>query len=392
MKLYDKYFIYPSKLESLYKEGAIIIPDTNFLLSAYQWRNVTTDKVKKVLQELNTQDKLRIPEQVLYEFVQNRQKVLFEQISFIDHEISRFNEPKKAIKEFMPIAESSPEIDEAQDKRNSLSQAIGDYKNSLKQVKKKIEALIQHDDFLNFIKELCQDSFLPYSEDKEKIREEGQRRIVLGIKPGTNENKGDPTGDFIIWSEVMKLKEHIIFVSNDQKKDWVFKGKGGQQLGTDQLLLSEFYSETGGKSFLHITPNEFIKFMVPHLDKVIEADLDKTNKIGSLEVPLSQMKFGNGPGEINHYWEIRLNRLPTDEDLFAVEDIFKSLGARNIPAILMYDEIAQKHSIIVNGTDADFPEVAIKEYHSAIHNYFGSELISLYYSPIAEDEFDFTRI
>lgn len=370
---YDQYFIYPTELDTLYKNKAIVVPDANFLLLAYQWREVTTDKVKKVLKELSEKERLKIPEQVLYEFSKNRQKILFEQLTLVNDEMKKFNDPKSKIRDFMPAAEESSEINAAQEKRENLSQAINEYKKSLKKVREKIEKLIQKDEYFDFIKSLCQNSFLPYSTDKESLRKEGLRRISLGIKPGTNESKGDPTGDYIIWHEIMQLNEHIIFVSNDQKKDWIYKNSHGQELGMDQLLLAEFHSETDGKSFLHIKPTKFIKYIDPHLDKDIEADLDKSNKDLNVK-SLSELRFGEEEGEINLYWEYWLNRKPNHQDLIAVENIYESLGARNNKFILMLDEFTDRYSIIVDASKGSFlGNVPFRAYSNKVRDYFGSE-------------------
>lgn len=372
---YDKYFIYPTELDTLYKNKAIVVPDANFLLLAYQWREVTTDKVKKVLKELNDQKRLKIPEQVLYEFSKNRQKILFEQLTSVNDEMKRFNDPKSKIRDFMPAAEESSEISDAQAKRDNLNQAIIEYKNSLKKVKKKIENLIEFDEYFDFIKSLCSNSFLPYSKEKELLRQEGMSRISIGIKPGTNESKGDPTGDYIIWHEIMQLQNHVIFVSNDQKKDWIYKNNG-QELGMDQLLLAEFHSKTNGKSFLHITPKKFIKYIDPHLDRDIEEDLDKHNKdFLSHAKSLSDMQFGDKEGEIDLYWEYWLNRTPNQRDVNAVKNIYKKLGANNFVVTLMYDEFSEWYSIIVDGTNAAFPKnIPFMAYSNKVQEHFGKEL------------------
>ncbi|TNP10803.1 hypothetical protein FHY71_26665 [Bacillus tropicus] len=375
MEGYDKYFIYPTELDTLYKNKAIVVPDANFLLLAYQWREVTTDKVKKVLKELNDQKRLKIPEQVLYEFSKNRQKILFEQLTSVNDEMKRFNDPKSKIRDFMPAAEESSEISDAQAKRDNLNQAIIEYKNSLKKVKKKIENLIEFDEYFDFIKSLCSNSFLPYSKEKELLRQEGMSRISIGIKPGTNESKGDPTGDYIIWHEIMQLQNHVIFVSNDQKKDWIYKNNG-QELGMDQLLLAEFHSKTNGKSFLHITPKKFIKYIDPHLDRDIEEDLDKHNKdFLSHAKSLSDMQFGDKEGEIDLYWEYWLNRTPNQRDVNAVKNIYKKLGANNFVVTLMYDEFSEWYSIIVDGTNAAFPKnIPFMAYSNKVQEHFGKEL------------------
>lgn len=377
MELYEKYFMYQPDFKEVFEEGAIIVPDTNFLLMAYQWRNVTIDEVKKVLEGLNKQKRLKIPEQVLVEFSKNRQLVILEQIASIDNEMNKIQKPQSEIKVFMPTAEGSEEIIEAQSKSESLTAAVQEYKNSLKRVKDKIIALTTHDDYFEFIKELCRGSFLPYSEDKDVLRKEGLRRISLGIKPGTNEKKSDPTGDYIIWSEIMNLKQNVIFVSHDQKKDWVFKNNNNQRLGVDQTLLSEFYSKTNGKNFVHVTPKEFIKFLVPELEKIVEEDLDKTNNDILLHaVPSNQLKFGEEIGDIAEYWEIGLNREPTDTDVADIKEIFESEELGSSPIMIVKDVNNDRYTIIV---DCSKDTMIIPEGTTArkLVKRFGKELILL---------------
>ncbi|EDX65368.1 conserved hypothetical protein (plasmid) [Bacillus cereus NVH0597-99] len=343
MKSFEKYFNYQPDFKKMFEEGAIIVPDTNFLLAAYQSRNVTIDEVKKVLEGLNKNNRLIIPEQVIYEFSENRQRIILEQIASIDDEMNKVYNPQKEMKKFMPAAETSSEIIDAQKKRDDLYNASQEYKKSLKKVREKILALINHDEYFEFIKGLCQKSFYPYSKSKDILREEGLRRISFGIKPGTNENKSDPTGDYIIWSEMMALKKNVIFVSNDQKKDWIHKNNKNQQLGVDQTLLSEFFSVTGGKYFVHVTPKEFIKFLVPELEKSIEEDLDRANRIIELDIPDIKSIFKE-----RQYMELRISRIPTIEDVEDIKQMIISSGVTNKPTVFLGYKYGKASSIILS--------------------------------------------
>lgn len=368
MKSYEKYFNYQPDFKKMFEEGAIIVPDTNFLLAAYQSRNVTIDEVKKVLKRLSKDNRLIVPEQVVLEFSKNRQRVILEQIEKIDDEMNKIYNPQKEMKTFMPAAETSTEIIDAQEKREDLFKASQEYRNSLKKVKEKILALINHDDYFEFIKELCRKSFYPYSKSKDMLREEGLKRISLGIKPGTNEDKSDPTGDYIIWSEMMTLKQNVIFVSNDQKKDWIYKNNKNQQIGVDQTLLSEFVSVTGGKYFVHVTPKEFIKFLVPTLEKAVEEDLDRANRI-TVNIQDVKSMYENG-----QYMELTIGRTPTFEDVEAVKKIIISSGVTNKPLVLLnLIRINKKKSSIVidlNGMDENEIELISQQ----ILDHFSNEI------------------
>ncbi|PEV23420.1 hypothetical protein CN419_27855 [Bacillus cereus] len=365
MKSFEKYFNYQPDFKKMFEEGAVIVPDTNFLLAAYQSRNVTIDEVKKVLEGLNKNNRLIILEQVIYEFSENRQRIILEQIASIDDEMNKVYNPQKEIKKFMPAAETSAEIMDAQKKRDDLYNASQEYKKSLKKVREKILALITHDEYFEFIEELCQKSFYPYSKSKDILREEGLKRISLGIKPGTNENKSDPTGDYIIWSEMMTLKQNVIFVSNDQKKDWIHKNNKNQQLGVDQTLLSEFFSVTGGKYFVHVTPKEFIKFLVPTLEKAVEEDLDRANRI-TVDIPDLKLIYEN-----KDYMELTIGRIPTAEDVKDIKKIIISLGITNKPLVLLNYRYNKAFSITISTYGMDEKEIRLIT--QKIIDYFSNE-------------------
>lgn len=372
MKSFEKYFNYQPDFKKMFEEGAIIVPDTNFLLAAYQSRNVTIDEVKKVLEGLNKNNRLIILEQVIYEFSENRQRIILEQIASIDDEMNKVYNPQKEIKKFMPAAETSAEIMDAQKKRDDLYNASQEYKKSLKKVREKILALITHDEYFEFIEELCQKSFYPYSKSKDILREEGLRRISLGIKPGTNESKSDPTGDYIIWSEMMTLEENVIFVSNDQKKDWIHKNNKNQQLGVDQTLLSEFFSITGGKYFVHVTPKEFIKFLVPALEKAVEEDLDKANRSLKIDIPNIKSIFKE-----RQYMELRISRIPTIEDVEDVKQMIISSGVTNKPTVFLEYKYGKASSIILSTYGMDENEVDLIS--QKILEHFSNEIPFLLY-------------
>lgn len=388
---FENYFVYPRDLEEIYSEDdTFVVPDTNFLLSAYQWRDLTTEKVKNVLQDLSKKGRLKLLEHVLYEFVKNRQKNLLEQIRSIDDEMKRFNDPKKYIREFIPTAENSSEVIEAQEKRENLYNQIREYKKSLKKLKDKIQNLVHHDEYYNFIKSLCATSFVPYSKDKNLLKEEGLKRISQGIKPGTNEMKSDPTGDYIIWHEMIQLKKNIIFVSNDQKKDWVYKDLNGVPFGTDQTLLTEFHSETEGKSFIHVLPSKFIKYLDPQMAKEIEVDLNKQEKQDraflKFAIQFSQIDFGEEDGEVTDYWEFKFNRLPRREDSIKIGEIFNTVIDEKFPVILI-NEGEQEYWIMVDCSHYKnkIPQDEIVE---KIKEVMGSELIRARYYPLFDRFYD----
>ncbi|MEC3849052.1 PIN-like domain-containing protein [Bacillus velezensis] len=83
MKDWKRYLYQPKPASELLKESTIVI-DTNVLLAAYQWREVTVNKVLTTLQRLKSEDRLRIPLQVIKEFSKNRTKEIKQRMNDID--------------------------------------------------------------------------------------------------------------------------------------------------------------------------------------------------------------------------------------------------------------------------------------------------------------------
>lgn len=84
-----------------------------------------------------------------------------------------------------------------------------------------------------------------------KILQEGAERYAKKIPPGyedKNKNNGNEFGDLIVWKHLIEISiaenKPIIFISNDQKKDW-YHIDNGKKKGPRHELRREFYDKTG---------------------------------------------------------------------------------------------------------------------------------------------------
>lgn len=71
MENLETYFFQPKRFEDIIQSAKIVI-DTNVLLAAYQYRNITFKELINTLEDLHRQKRLIIPSHVIKEFFKNR--------------------------------------------------------------------------------------------------------------------------------------------------------------------------------------------------------------------------------------------------------------------------------------------------------------------------------
>lgn len=107
-------------------------------------------------------------------------------------------------------------------------------------------------------------SILKMTIGEDELISEYNDRIKFNMPPG-NKDKSKPTngiGDFVIWKTILELgkkeKKDIVFISNDEKNDWVLKGNQ-KTISTKYELVHEFHDETNGNNFLCMTFTNFLE-------------------------------------------------------------------------------------------------------------------------------------
>ncbi|MGW8429225.1 PIN-like domain-containing protein [Peribacillus simplex] len=305
MKDIEAYFHQPKPIEDLLKDSFIVV-DTNVLLSAYQWREVTVNEVLRALIQLNDEDRLRIPLQVVKEFSKNRPKEIIQRINEIENELSKLQK-QRPLNQIVPILEgrdSFVEVDEIQKQYNIIQK---EYRNGLITLRDDLKALFYHDPYLDHIKEILQKAYYsPETNSEEELIKEAEKRFKKKLPPGYRDGtkEENKAGDFIIWDAMKKLKSNVIFVSGDKKTDWVHSDKQDNSVGARRELVEEFYNFTGGKDFAHLSPKEFISIINPEVSDVIKDDLsvtysnEKYNELTIYEKMISDILFEYDPMQI----------------------------------------------------------------------------------------------
>jgi hypothetical protein len=269
-------YYYPDKalFDKLFSE-ALIVFDTNILLDIYRVSPDTSKELMKVIKKLN--DRLWIPYQVGLEY----HKDLFLVVS---GQIKKYRE---AIKEISSIKTSFAEKrnhpflpEELYTKTCELFDELTTF------FEKQCEILSSFIMEKSIKDDLCEqlngkigEGF--NQEELEKIYLEGDQRYKLLIPPGFKDcdkpTVAEKFGDLIIWKEIINKakanQKHIIFVTNDTKKDWFIEFEG-KTYGPNPKLIKEFQDLTGLSIYIY-TLEKFLGYADKIDIKVTETALEE---------------------------------------------------------------------------------------------------------------------
>lgn len=277
------------------KDDCIYILDSNILLLPYKSliKDLDINQVIKLYQDLKSNNKLFITSTTIKEFVKNRPVLLLEAHQKI-LEYKNSIQKKYTIPKFVFLENSN--YDEIKNLEKNLNDAVEKYLEKLSNLLKKLENYNWNDELSNKYSELFdKENIIPDLDEeiKKSLKSIWEKRKKLNIPPGyedQDKNSGE-MGDFIIWNQILEFaKKHecnIIFVSNDQKKDWYHLyslNKNNYPIYPRYELLYEFKKYTMGKDIAIIN---FKKFLELH-------------NIESKEISTDQ-------NEIEHYYNIIKN-------------------------------------------------------------------------------------
>ncbi|MGG0293210.1 PIN domain-containing protein [Bacillus pacificus] len=273
MEYWESYFFQPKPLENIIND-ALVVVDTNVLLAAYQWREVTVNEVLNILKRLNDEDRLRIPEQVIMEFAKRRPTEIIQRINEIDNIISQLQKPKP-LNQRVPMLEGLEVYKKVIDLQEHYVKNLNDYKEGLIEIKQRLKGLFNNDPILDSIKEIVKNArYTPENiGDEKELAKIAKERFANKKPPGYKDGKKEENseGDYIVWAHILSLSSDVIFISAEKKIDWAYTDKHNNVVNVRRELVEEFSRETNGKTFCFINPKDFIKLINPNIsDEVIE--------------------------------------------------------------------------------------------------------------------------
>lgn len=313
--IYDPSVITPELEDKLWND-ALIVFDTCALLDFY----FLTEEYQQIMSDIliAMKDRIWIPAQVKYEFENNHKKGAFNPINekYAETKIqkNKFVDELKALIDLWDKPYYHPFVTESSLK--TIKESLGDLEPKIAEIKtiiskeyqtrkKEVQKLQQKDIVGNAVKQL--NSGVPFSflEIKE-IAKEGRSRYANLIPPGYKDSETKSSirqyGDLIIWKEMIRkareAKKDIIFISNEQKPDWIIKDEtkndklaekpDPNELGNPRReLLTEFEEETGRNMWIYST-SAFIS-KLESIYKPSDPQIEFQGKLGVVRDVIQQL-------------------------------------------------------------------------------------------------------
>jgi len=358
-------------VQDIYND-AIFVLDTNALLLPYNAGKEDMEQITKTYESLIRKQRLFIPEHVIREFVKNRSFKISDLFSNIDVQISQV----PSIKSFeYPILSELEAYRKIKTLKSDISKKIKEYIETLNELKTGITNWNWLDPVTEIYQEIfTNDIIITILQEEDELIKEYNLRIENNIPPGNKDQSKDENaiGDFLIWKTILELGKEkqcdIIFVSNDEKNDWLLKGNK-KSISTKFELVDEYYRYTGGFNFLSVTFNKFLEIqgldleLLPDLTPYFNANeygnndltIDALNEIEYLlhnylsEVDNNQNKTSTIPQEINKYIEIFENnhRKDFNSDWNSLFDYFFRFSSileeiKSLNQEIIYQEVRMK--------------------------------------------------
>lgn len=292
---YETLFIKTKTIEEIFNTAKVVI-DTNILLSAYQTKPITLKAMLEILTELSSRGRLIIPSHVVWEFSRQRPKRIEGIVHELQQHINNLEkvsniQPTKKLVEILPaldiLEEAHKEIlnlqQSFQDSITKVRKESNKYKDGLSKLTSELSNYFDRDPIVEKYEEIIKSSYFDPEEILEEVflEKEGKRRLDNEIPPGfRDKTKGtNKYGDLIIWLQICKVQDDVIFITFDNKDDWVYRqgkeerNKNNRVMGARRELVEEFYEKSGGKTFKILHPADFIGRYKGESNEEVEEDL-----------------------------------------------------------------------------------------------------------------------
>lgn len=347
---------------------AIFVLDTNSLIAPFNTGKENIEKISTTYKKLIEKGRLFIPEHALREFAKIRSSKIMDLFTTIDNQLSTI--PSIKLSDY-PILNDLGAYKRLKSSQIEISEKIREYKANLEDLKASLLDWNWSDPVTNMYQDtFTNDIIITAPGTDEQLIEEFKSRMDDEIPPG-NKDKSKPEnamGDFLIWKSILQLgkdkKSDVVFISNDEKNDWVLKGNQ-KPISTKFELVDEFYRYTEGFDFMHTS---FINFLnLEGLDIDIKVDFEKekyrmniySNYHNKGSVTLDALY------EINRIISNYLSNIETEDN---IEDYYFQEG------------IAQPFEIFLDNHVAEYSNTEYWNRYSSYFFYFAKclkEIISL---------------
>lgn len=276
-------------------DSVLIVLDANILLHFFRYSHESQKKLFLALE--NVKSNLFIPYQAALEYHYERQNILRSNKKNIE---KLYNESEKSKSAFQ--AEIKRQIvDYGRTIRSTDEQAVREevlvefdkvtarfWKDFSESTLKKLTDMIpDNTETANTIADLLEDKVGEplSSEEINNISIDGSKRYSKKIPPGYKDSNKENDirtfgkysydkqyGDLILWEEIKKYCQNdgniktVIFVSEDEKDDWIFKAKG-EKIGVRVELKQELHELVGARLEI-FSPKKFLYLLSKEKDLI----------------------------------------------------------------------------------------------------------------------------
>ena len=263
-------------------EKAIIVFDANVLLQFYRYGPNTRKEVIDLLSD-RLSKRVYLPYHVALEFFRNRPKLIDEdarRVSDLETRLIKWVADLSSMVEESRLYELGV-VSDSQQLADRANAAVDALRSELKKVSGEYPDLKNDDSVVNFVATLVQDSIGSCPDQSQvsewdKLAEDRYRRK---IPPGFEDSKtknGDfvdrnvtyfgANGDVYVWLQLLQAVvearerfEAVIFVTNDQKKDWWEIASG--KVSGPRVELKQEITEAGARFFHMYTLSQFLEHL-----------------------------------------------------------------------------------------------------------------------------------
>lgn len=228
-------------------KSLLVVLDTNVLLLPYNVGGQELPKITDVYKKLSAEKRLFIPTRVVREFIKNRDDKLGEMLEKLNNSSSQLAVPSVQLPSLLEGVEKATAVTAA---AKNLATAKTDYLKSIATLREMISGWRDNDPVTLayndlFTKDLQIDHELSREEVENRWKVRRDRQIPPGYKDKAKPDGG--IGDYLIWLSILRLgeqkKQDLIFVTGEEKSDWLVRG-----VYPRQELIDEYRRASGGKT------------------------------------------------------------------------------------------------------------------------------------------------
>lgn len=277
----------PPRISTLMADCVFVV-DTNVLMAPFKFGGKGLDEIARLYNELSNNKRLFVAEWSLREFAKHRSDDLVVAYQTLTGRVSKANSIE-GLK--CPMLEGTEEYEPIQGVIREINVAIEKYKDLLGQLKGRVRDWSWNDRVSELYRKVfTTESIVGCPLSDEDILSDVNRRNKYSIPPGYHDKAKDSNnvGDLIIWHSMIglaqKTKTNVVFISNDEKHDWVHKSEKHVIIARTELYF-EFFAATG-KHFGFVNWLGFLEQLAQDKEVVRQAErigLDMSHNYKSIQ-------------------------------------------------------------------------------------------------------------